>query len=105
VIRFTNIMLAALLAGVSFGIWIGFDPGHLSAPTYTEQQQHTIRSLSALMSSLVVAALVITILSTFLQRKNKTVFSGLLVAAIFFIACILISALGNRPINNSVLDQ
>jgi hypothetical protein len=96
-------MLAALLAGVSFGIWIGFNPDNLSALTYTEQQQHTIRSLSAVMTSLVVTALVITILSAFLQRKNKTVFIGLLIASMFFIACILISVFGNRPINNTVL--
>jgi uncharacterized membrane protein len=102
-IRFTNIILAALLAGVSFGIWIGFNPDNLSVSTYVEQQQNMIRSLSVLMASLVVIAAVITILSSFLQRKNKTVFITLLIAAIFLIACIFISVLGNKPINDVVL--
>lgn len=31
IIRFLNIILAAMLAGVSFGIWIGFNPMDLSA--------------------------------------------------------------------------
>ena len=100
IIRFLNIILAALLAGVSFGIWIGFNPLGLSASTYLEQQQNTIRSLSVLMTSLVVIAFIITIISAFLQKNNKVVFITLLIAAICFLACIFISALGNKPIDN-----
>lgn len=103
IIRFINIILAALLAGVSFGIWLGFNPVNLSAATYVEQQQNTIRSLGVLMTSLVIIATVTTISSAFLQRKNKTVFFTLLLAAAFFFACILISALGNKPIDDIVL--
>lgn len=103
IIRFLNIILAGLLAGVSFGIWVGFNPAHLSPSTYIEQQQNTISSLSVLMTSLVVAASVITIISAFSQRNDKITFITLLLAALFFIACILISALGNRPIDNVVM--
>ena len=92
-----------MLAGVSFGIWIGFNPSDLSASAYLEQQQNTIRSLSLLMTTLVVLASVITIISAFRQRKDKVVFISLLIAAIFFITCILISALGNKPIDNYVM--
>jgi len=102
IIRFLNIILAALLAGTSFGIWMGFNPFNLSASTYVEQQQNTIRSLSVLMTSLAVLAAIITIISAFCQRKNKTIFITLLIAALFFISCILISALGNKPIDNFV---
>lgn len=102
-IRFINILLAALLAGVSFGIWIGFNPANLSAASYLEQQQNTISSLSVLMTSLVIIATLITIISAFLQRKNKGVFVALLIAALFFIACILISALGNKPIDKTIM--
>jgi hypothetical protein len=104
IIRFINVILAALLAGVSFGIWMGFNPVNLSAATYIEQQQNTIRSLSTLMTSLVVIATVITVILAFLQRKNKVTFVTLLIAAIFYLACILISALGNRPIDDLVLS-
>lgn len=103
VIRFINVILAALLAGVSFGIWVGYNPANLSASSYVEQQQNTIRSLSVLMTSLVVIASVITIISAFRQRKDKVVFTTLIIAAIFFISCILISALGNKPIDNIVM--
>ena len=103
IIRFLNIILAALLAGVSFGIWMGFNPVNLSPSTYVEQQQNTISSLNTLMISLIISATIITIVSAFLQRNNKHVFIALLVAAAFFIACILISRFGNQPINDSMM--
>jgi hypothetical protein len=104
IIRFLNIIVAALLAGTSFGIWIGFNPLSLSPSTYIEQQQNTIRALNALMISLVVIASAITILSAFLQRSNKSVFITLLVAAGFFVACMFISRFGNQPINNMIMS-
>ena len=49
IIRFLNIIIAALLAGTSFGIWMGFNPLNLSPSTYIEQQQNMIRALNVLM--------------------------------------------------------
>ncbi len=98
-----NIILAALLAGTSFGIWIGFNPLNLSLSTYVEQQQHLLYSLSTLMVCLVVVATLVTIASAFLQRKNKQIFITLLIAGGFFIGCILISRFGNQPIQNNMM--
>jgi hypothetical protein len=95
--------LAALLAGVSFGIWIGFNPLHLSQSTYLEQQQNTILSLRVLMISLVFMATLVTVISAFLQKKNKTVFISLIIAALCFIVCIMITKFGNLPIDNVVM--
>ena len=102
-IRFLNIIVAALLAGISVGIWIGFNPLDLSPSTYIEQQQNTIRSLNVLMISLVVFATVITIISAFLQKGNKENLIVLLIASLFFISCILISRFGNQPINKIIM--
>lgn len=102
-IRFTNIILAALLAGTSFGILVGFNPMNYSASTYIEQQKNLVLSLNALMVSLVIIATLVTIVSAFLQRRNRTVFVTLLVAAAFFALCIFISRFGNRPIQNEML--
>jgi len=71
IVRFLNIIIAALLAGVSFGIWIGFNPVDLSASTYVEQQQNMLHSLRTLLVSLVIIATIITIISAFLQRKKN----------------------------------
>jgi hypothetical protein len=104
IIRFLNIIIAALLAGVSFGIWIGFNPMSLSPSTYIEQQQNMIQALNVLMISLVFSATVITIISAFLQKSNKPVFITLLIAALFFITCIVISRFGNQPINKIIMS-
>src|SRR5665647_2288491 len=103
IIRFLNIIIAALLAGVSFGIWIGFNPLGLSPSTYVDQQQNMLRALKVLMISLVIIATIITIASAFLQKNNKPVFIALLIAAVFFIACILITRFGNKPIDDMVM--
>ncbi len=102
-LRFLNIILAALLAGTSFGIWLGFNPTNFSASTYVEQQQNLVRSLNTLMIVLVVAAIVTTLLSAFLQRKNKPVLVALLLAAALFISCMVITRFGNIPIQTDML--
>lgn len=102
-LRFLNIILAALLAGTSFGIWFGFNPTNFSASTYVEQQQNLVRSLNTLMIALVVAATAITLISAFLQRENKPVFVALLLATAFFISCMVITRFGNVPIQSEML--
>jgi archaellum biogenesis protein FlaJ (TadC family) len=102
-VRFLNIIVAGLLAGVSFGIWIGFNPSGLSPSTFIEQQQNMLQSLRTLMVSLVVLATIITILSAYLQKHDKTAFISLILAAVFFIACILITRFGNKPIDDIVI--
>lgn len=103
IIRFLNILLAALLAGVSFGIWIGFNPSSLSATSYLEQQQNMLGALKVLMVSLVFVATFVTLISAQLQKSNKPVFLTLLAAAGFFVACILITRFGNKPIDDMVM--
>jgi uncharacterized membrane protein len=102
-IRFFNIIIAGLLAGVSFGIWIGFNPSRLSPSTFIEQQQNMLQSLRTLMVSLVVLATIITFLSAYLQKHDKTTFIPLILAVVFFIACILITRFGNKPIDDIVM--
>ena len=62
IIRFLNIVLVALLAGTSFGIWVGFNPKNYSYATYVDQQQHLVLSLNSLMVSMVIVSTLITIL-------------------------------------------
>ncbi len=104
IIRFLNIILAALLAGTSFGILVGFNPAEFSSSTYVEQQQHMLRSFNTLMVTLVITATLITVISAYLQRKNRAVFITLLIAALFFIACMLISRFGNLPLQSTMLQ-
>lgn len=103
ILQFFNIILVALLAGTSFGIWMGFNPTNYSATTYLEQQQHLVRSLNTLMVSMVISATLVTIASAYLQRKNKKVYIALLLAAAFLASCIFISRFGNLPIQTEML--
>jgi uncharacterized membrane protein len=103
IIRFLNVILAALLAGTSFGIWIGFNPMNLSPSVYVVQQQNMLRSLNVLMISLVLLATIISLVSAFLQKNDKPALITLLIASVFFIACIIISRFGNQPINNKMM--
>jgi hypothetical protein len=103
IIRFVNIILVALLAGTSFGIWIGFSPEDYLVTTYIEQQQHLVHSLNSLMVFLVMMATLITIISAFVHRQSKTVFITLLFGAVFLASCIFISRFGNLPIQTEML--
>jgi len=103
IVRFLNIILASLLAGTSFGIWIGFNPMNLSPSTYLEQQQNMLHSLNAMMISLVFLAMLTTLVSAFIERRNKPALIALLIAATFFIGCILITRFGNHPIQSDML--
>jgi hypothetical protein len=102
-IRFINIVIAALLAGTSFGIWVGLNPSNYSPSTYIEQQNQLVLSLNTLMVSLVVVATLVTVVSAYLQRKNRLVSITLLLAAVSFASCILISRFGNLPIQKEML--
>ena len=103
VIRFTSLMLTALLAGTSFGIWIGLNPKDYSPATYLEQQQHLVQALHALMVTMVILATLFTLISAFMQRQHKPVFIGLLAASTFLFSCIIISRFGNLPIQQEML--
>jgi uncharacterized membrane protein len=62
-----------------------------------------LQSLRALMVSLVVLAAIVTILSAYLQKHDKPAFISLILATVFFIACILITRFGNKPIDDMVI--
>lgn len=95
--------MVGLIAGVLFGIWIGFNPQNLSAHTYVEQQQNTIKALNTLMPLLGLIAILLTLISAFIQRDNKPVLISFLVASVFLIVSGLVTRFGNQPINSIVM--
>ena len=101
--RFASIFIAALVAGGMFVIWVGYDPATLSPSTYVEQQQNTIRALNVLMPVLGALAILLTLTSAVLQRKDRKAFVLLIVAAAFLIVSGLVTRFGNQPINAIVM--
>jgi hypothetical protein len=102
-VRLANIVFTALIAGGMFVIWAGYDPAGLSPSTYVEQQQNAIRGLNVAMPVLGAIAVLLTLVSAFLQRKDRRVFGPLVVAAAFLVISGLITRFGNQPINALVM--
>ena len=103
IIRFSNLLMAALVAGTIFGIWLGYNPTDLSAATYIEQQQNVIIALNTIMPILGLITIILTLASAFLRRKEQMAFKALLVASAFLILSGLITKFGNQPINSIVM--
>lgn len=102
-IRFLNIVMAGLVSGTVFGIWLGYNPTGWSAQTYIEQQQSVITALNTLMPILGGVTIALTLLSAYMQKKDKNTLYTLLVAALLLIATGLITRFGNQPINSIVM--
>ena len=103
IIRFFGLLLVALLVGTMFGIWLAFNPSGLSAATYIESQQHTIRALNTVLPALGGVCIVLTVLLAILS-KNDARCRYLLVGAVM---CLVVAgsyhAAANQPINGEVL--
>ena len=95
--------MAGQIAGTIFGIWIGYNPQNLSAPTYVEHQQSVIKALNTLMPILGLITIVLTVISALMQKDNKSVFISLLVAAVLLIISGLVTRFGNQPINAIIM--
>jgi hypothetical protein len=95
--------MAGLIAGILFGIWIGYNPQNFSAQTYVELQQSAIKALNTLMPLLGLITILLTVISAFIQKDNKTIFIALLIAAAFLIVSGLVTRFGNQPINSIVM--
>ena len=103
IIRFLNILMAGLIAGALFGIWIGYNPHSFSSGTYVEYQQSVIKALNTLMPVLGLITIVLTVISALMQRENKGVLISLLVAAGLLIISGLVTRFGNQSINAIVM--
>jgi uncharacterized membrane protein len=102
-VRFANILVAALVVGVMFGIWLGFNPTGLSASAYVEQQQSAIRALNVTMPILGAISIALTLGQASIVRSNRGSFYLLLVGAALLIAAGFVTRFGNQPINAIVI--
>ncbi len=102
-IHFANLLLAALLVGAMFAIWLIFNPAGLDGATYMAQQQHGIRTLNATMPALGGVTVLLTIVAAVLARQDHTRLLLLATAAICLIAAGIITRGFNQPINAIVM--
>ncbi|MBK8966483.1 MAG: DUF1772 domain-containing protein [Saprospiraceae bacterium] len=102
-VRLLNLIMAGLIAGTLFGIWIGYNPQNLSPQAYVEQQQNAINALNTLMPILGLITIILTLTSATLHKSNATIFGAFLGAAGLFIVSGLVTRFGNQPINSIVM--
>ena len=103
IIRFLTLLMAGLVAGTLFGIWIGYNPKNLSLNTYVEYQQGAIKALNTLMPILGLISVILTVIAAILQKQDQFVFVILIIASGFLIISGLITKFGNQPINSIVM--
>ena len=102
-VDFANVLLAALLVGATFGVWLVFNPAGLGANVYVALQQQGIRTLNVAMPALGAGTVLVTVLSAVLAREDRTRLLLLLAAAVCFVAAGLITRFLNQPINAIVM--
>lgn len=102
-IDFTDLLLAALVVGAMFGVWLTYNPTGLDATAYVAQQQQSIRGLNVTLPVLGGVTVLLTIFAAVLARGDRTRFTLLLTAAACFVAAGLITRFLNQPINAIVM--
>lgn len=98
-IDFANLLLAALVVGVMFGVWLVFNPAGLDASFYVALQQQGIRVLNKVMPALGAATILVTIAAAMLGRNDRTRLLLLMTALACFVVAGLITRFLNQPIN------
>lgn len=101
-IAFIDLLLAALVAGALFGIWLFLNPTGLDAQSYVTVQQQAIRTLNNVMPPVGAATILVTIIAGILGRGDGARIL-LLTAAGCFAATGLITRFRNQPINAIVM--
>jgi hypothetical protein len=103
-VDFATLLLAALVVGAMFAVFLIFNPARLDAATYLSQQQQGIRALNRTLPVLGAITTMSTLAAAVLARTERTRFTLLLLAAAFFIAGGLITRFRNQPINAVIMS-
>lgn len=103
IVRLLALLLLSLLVGTMFGIWLGFNPSGLSAASYVEQQQNTIRALNTTLPVLGAVCIALTTALALLTKNDPRQRNWLSAAALCLVGAGLVTRLGNQPINALVM--
>jgi uncharacterized membrane protein len=103
IIHFADVLLAALLVGAMFGMWLILNPAGLAASVYITLQQQAIRTLNRAMPLLGLVTILFTLLAAVLGRNDSIRLALLVGAIVCFVASGLITRFLNQPINAIVI--
>ena len=102
-VDFADTLMASLVVGAMFGVWLLFNPSGLDGPTYLVLHQRGIRRLNRPLPALGAATLLLTILAAALAHGDRLRVLLLGGAAIGFLGAGLITRFLNQPINRVVM--
>jgi len=97
------ILLIALIAGSTFGIWQGYNHALYSPATFLEVHQGAVRGLNTLLPAMGFTTMILTLV-LILRSDRHTSIRGLYWATLaMLILAGLITRLANQPINAAVM--
>jgi uncharacterized membrane protein len=102
-IDFANLLLAALVVGALFGVWLFLNPAWLNSNSYVAVQQQAIRTMNRVMPALGAVTILVTLAAALIGRGDRTRLGLLIAVAVCFVAIGLITRLLNQPINAIVI--
>ena len=113
-VDFLNLLLAALLVGAMFAVWLIFKPEGLDAAAYVTLQQRGIRALSkssagagrggdVKMPILGAITTMLTFAAAVLARGERVRLILLLFAAVLFVVAGFVTRFLNQPMNALVM--
>lgn len=103
VVQTLALLLIALVAGSTFGIWRGYNPADYSALTFLETHQGAVHGLNTLLPAMGFGALACTVILAWLNRRDPTLVAAYGAALVLIAAAGAITRLFNQPINAQVM--
>jgi uncharacterized membrane protein len=107
VARFVNLILAGMLTGDVFGSWVAVHPALSNLPTraHIQAEQVIYRRYGAIMPFFMISTIVsaIPVLSLTRDRRSAA-FRFTLAGMTCFVAMLLVTLIGNVPINRRLLE-
>jgi uncharacterized membrane protein len=101
-VSFASLFFVALASGGAFVVYLAYNPAGMTPTFYVETMQHGIHVMLPLAVVLNLG-LVFTLASTILVRRDRVRFYLLGAASICIITALLLTVLGNWPINNQII--
>lgn len=102
-IDFADVLLAALLVGGMFGVWLMLNPARRAASLYITLHQQGIRTLNTALPAFGAATVILSIAAAVLTRAGSARFSLLVATAGCFAIAGLVTRFRNQKINAIVI--
>lgn len=102
IILFASLFFVGLTSGGAFVVYLAYNPAGMSAAFYVETMQHAIRVMLPLAVVLILG-LFFTVVSAVLARHDRLSFYLLIASGICIITGVLVTVLGNWPINHQII--